>query len=312
MLDSHQSQLSENKIRSIKRYNSNDLVTAILFLSPVILFVSILIVFPVIGTGITSLYRDVSYLPKSFLGLDNYKALIFSPDFRASLVFTLIFTLFAVACETVLGLLFALLLNEEFRGRNVLRVVILIPWAIPTIVSAKVWKLIFEYSYGILNVIICGLGLSDEKINWLGTGVTSFWALLLAEVWKTTPFMILILLAGLQAIPRDLTMQARMDGAKPIRRLFTITLPLLRPVLLIALIFRTVDTLRIFDLVFVLTGGGPGGSTKTLSLLGYEFFGNDRFGMGSAISMITFLIALAITLLYLKVGGFAKQLGVKQ
>ena len=210
--------------------------------------------------------------------------------------------------KTVRGIIFALLLNEAFPGRNFLRVVVLIPWAIPTIVSARTCQLICEYGFGVMNFLVVNLCIAPERINWMGTGFGAFWALVLADVWKTTPFVLLILLAGLQAIPEDLYQQAKVDGAGLIRRLSKITLPMLKPVLVIALIFRTIDSLRMFDLVYVLTGGGPGGSTRTLSYLGFEAFANDSFGRGSTVSVVTFMLSLAVTLIYLRAGKFSEQL----
>jgi multiple sugar transport system permease protein len=282
--------------------------TAYLFLVPLLAIVGFFILLPVLGTFYNSLFLDVSWISPRFLGFANYTQVLANPEFWQALRFTLLYTLAAVTLEAFLGLVFALLLNESFPGRGLLRVAILIPWAIPTIVSAKIWKLMYEYTYGILNFLVVGLGLSAEKINWLGTSFSAFWALVIADVWKTTPFVVLILLAGLQAIPEDLYKQAIIDGAGMWRRFRAVTLPLVWPVLVIALIFRTIDSLRMFDLVYVLTGGGPGGATKTLSFLGFESFANDNFGVGSTISVITFLIALAITVVYIRVGRFSESL----
>ncbi|MBD3241466.1 MAG: ABC transporter permease subunit [Chitinivibrionales bacterium] len=272
------------------------------------LAVLLFVLAPVIGTLWTSFFRDVSYLPRELVGLENYRTVLTNRQFWHAVWFTLAFTVVAVAGEAVFGLAFAVLLHQGFRGRGILRTVILVPWAIPTIVSAKVWKLIFEYTYGVLNFIATNIGLSEAKVNWLGTTFNAFWALIIAEVWKTTPFMVIILLAGLQAVPEDIYSQARIDGARMMRRFWTMTLPLLRPVLVIALVFRTIDSLRIFDLVYVLTGGGPGGGTTTLSMLGYEYFTNDRFGLGSTVSLLTFAVAMAVTILYIRVGRFRQSL----
>ena len=218
------------------------------------------------------------------------------------------FTFATVTLEAGLGIIFALILNETFKGRGMLRTIILIPWAIPTIVSAKLWKLMYEYTYGIINYAVVSLGFSSEKINWLGTSFSAFWAMVITDVWKTTPFVVIILLSGLQAIPGDIYKQAQIDGARMFKRFWTITLPLLRPVLVISIIFRTIDSMRIFDLVYVLTNGGPGGSTKTLSFLGFENFTADNFGLGSTISILTFLIAFSITFIYIKIGKFGENI----
>jgi multiple sugar transport system permease protein len=297
--------MESNKI--MQNYEKGEVRTAWFFLAPLLVVVGVFIFLPVIGTFLNSLYLDVSFLPKRFIGLDNYIRLLSSPDFWQSFRFTLAYAVAAVVLEAFFGVIFALLLNEAFPGRAVLRVVILIPWAIPTIVSARTWQLIYEYTYGVMNFLVVNLGIAPERINWMGTEFGAFWALVFADVWKTTPFVVLILLAGLQAIPKDLYQQAKVDGAGMFRRFYKITLPMLKPVLLISLIFRTIDSLRMFDLVYVLTGGGPGGSTRTLSYLGFEAFANDNFGMGSTVSVITFVIAFIITLVYLKAGKFSEQ-----
>ncbi len=292
----------------LRRYEKREVVSAYLFLLPALLAVLLFVLGPVVGTLWTSFFRDVSYLPRECIGIRNYREILADRQFWHAMWFTLAFTAVAVVGEAVFGLAFAVLLHQRFHGRGILRTVILVPWAIPTIVSAKVWKLIFEYTYGVLNFVATHIGFSDAKVNWLGTTFNAFWALIIAEVWKTTPFMVIILLAGLQAVPEDIYSQARIDGARMMRRFWTMTLPLLRPVLVIALVFRTIDSLRIFDLVYVLTGGGPGGGTTTLSMLGYEYFTNDRFGLGSTVSLLTFALAMAVTIVYIKAGRFRQSL----
>ncbi len=282
--------------------------SAYLFLAPALVAVALFVLLPVLGTFWNSFFRDVSFMPRRFIGLSNFSQLLGHAEFWRALLFTLLFTVVTVAFEALFGIAFALLLDLRFAGRGWLRTVILIPWAIPTIVSAKTWKLVFDYTYGVLNVLVTSAGLSDVKINWLGTSCNAFWALVIAEVWKTTPFMVIILLAGLQAIPEDIYRQARIDGARMWQRFWTMTLPLLRPVLVIALVFRTIDSLRVFDLIFVLTGGGPGGGTTSLSVLGYQYFTTDRFGMGSAVSLVTFAVAMGATMLYVKAGRFRDSL----
>lgn len=282
--------------------------TALLFLSPLLLVVGVFILLPILGTFWNSFFLDVSFLPRRFVGLQNYVFIFNDPDFRQAFLFTLSFAAVAVTFEGLLGLGFALLLNESFPGRWFLRTLILIPWAVPTIVSAKTWKLIYEYSYGVLNVLVTGFGLSADRINWLGTELSAFFALIAADVWKTTPFVTLIVLAGLQTIPDSLYEQARIDGANTWNRFRHVTLPMIQPVLIIALIFRTIDSLRLFDLVYVLTGGGPGGATRTLSVIGFEAFTNDRFGLGSAMSVVAFLVAFSVTLVYVRASRLSERL----
>jgi len=185
---------------------------------------------------------------------------------------------------------------------------VLIPWAIPAAVSGKVFQLIYNYNYGLANYLMNAMGVVDRPVNWLGTSAGAFLSLVMADAWKTTPFVAIILLAGLSGIPGHLYLQAQIDRAGFLRRFTRITLPLLSTVLLIALLFRTIDALRVFDLMFVLTGGGPGGSTTSLSLYGYNYFLGGDFGYGSAVSVVLFLIALGLSLLYIRAGRFAREL----
>ncbi|MFP4013695.1 MAG: carbohydrate ABC transporter permease [Chitinispirillaceae bacterium] len=290
------------------KYDRREVGTALIFVAPVLAVTVAFILFPILGTCFNSLFRDVAYLPKKFIGFENYSQLFSSAGFWRATGFTLLFTIAAVILEVTAGLLFALLLNETFRARGILRAVILIPWAIPTVIAGRTWQLMYQYSYGVVNFVITQLGISGN-VNWLGSAGSAFWAIVIADVWKTTPFVVIILLAGLQAIPRDIYLQAKVDGASMLRRFVKITLPLLSPVIIVALIFRTIDSLRIFDLVYVLTGGGPGGKTQTLSYLGFRYFNNDQFGLGSAVSVIMFTISFIVTLVYIHSGKFHKSMG---
>lgn len=277
------------------------------FILPLLLFILGLIFLPVVGTFWTSLFRDVAFLPQRFLGFSNYIRLLKDPNFWQSAKFTLLFALVSVALEVILGTIFALLLNEKLPLRGWLRASVLIPWAIPIAISARVWELVYNYNYGLANFLLLKLGICSGPINWLGSGTGAFLSLLLADMWKTTPFVTIILLAGLQAIPEELYQQAKVDGTNFYQRFLKITLPLLRPVLLVAILFRTIDALRIFDLVYVLTHGGPGGTTTSLSLYGYKFFLSSDFGYGSAVSVACFLIAFSLSLLYLRMGRFGRD-----
>lgn len=292
------------------QFDSKEVRNAYLFLLPILIVIIMFVFIPVVNTFINSLYHDISHMPpKRFVGFRNYSRLLQNKDFLSALVFTMQVTIVAVALEAVIGMVFALLLNEEFKGRGGLRTVILIPWAIPTIVSAKMWQFMYDYQYGVLNWFLRNIGILSDRINWIGTANAAFWAIIIAELWKTAPFIVIIVLSGLQAIPRDLYKQAKIDGCGMFRTFWKITLPLVWPVLMISLIFRTIDTLRIFDLVYALTGGGPSGSTETLSTLGYSrFIAAANFGMGSTTAIVTFIVAFAIALVYIKVGKFSEGL----
>ena len=282
--------------------------SAYAFVLPLVAVILLFVVFPVLGTFWTSLFRDVTYLPSRFIRLANYRRLLVDPNFWKSLRFTVLFLATSVPIEMVLGMLFALILNERLRLRNALRATVLVPWAVPTIVAARTWELIYNYSYGLANYVAGLLHLSEAPVNWLGSPASAFFALVIADVWKTTPFVAIILLAGLQTIPEEIYEQAKVDGTVFYQRFFKLTLPILKPVIAVALIFRSIDTIRILDLIYVVTDGGPGGSTTSLSLYGYKFFNEGDFGYGAAIAVVVFIIAFMLSISYLKATGFGKAI----
>jgi multiple sugar transport system permease protein len=278
------------------------------FLLPLAAFVAVFVIVPVIGTFADSLMQDVTFLPKRFVGTENYGALLSDPAFWQAFRFTCLFTLVSVPLELALGLSFALVLARPSPARGLLRACVLIPWAIPAAVSGRMFQLIYNYHYGLANYLMETFGLTDQPVSWLGTPAGAFVSLVTADAWKTTPFVAIILLAGLSGIPQDLYLQAEIDRAGFARRFTRVTLPLLSPVLVVALLFRTIDALRVFDLVFVLTGGGPGGSTTSLSLYGYNYFLGGDFGYGSTVSVVLFLVAFGLSVLYVRIGRFGREL----
>ena len=284
---------------------SNELRAAVLLVSPLLALIGLFILVPVIGTVVGSLFQDVAFMPRRFVGFGNYGRLF--ADARGAAGFTMLFIAVSVPLELLLGLVLALLMDARTPVRGLLRACVLIPWAIPAAISGRTWELIYNYSYGLANAVARWLGISSEPVNWLGTSFGAFWAVIIADVWKTTPFVAIILLAGLQAIPRELYHQARVDRAGLAATFLNVTLPLLRPVLVVAMLFRTIDGIRIFDLLYVLTGGGPGGSTTSVSLYAYEYFLSSDFGYGSAISFVLFAIAMGLSLVYVKAGRFGTQ-----
>lgn len=291
-------------MKKITAYQWNQRKRFFLFLTPLTVFLVLFTVLPVLGTVYSSFFQDVVFLPFKWYGFGNYAFLLSDPGFWQAFRFTLLFIAVAVPLEMILGLIFALVLNETIPGRGFLRAAALLPWVIPLAISARTWELIYNYHFGLANYLMMKFGLSPDPINWLGTGWGAFFALVLSDAWKTAPFVAVILLAGMQAIPRDLYAQSRVDGAGLFQRFRWITLPLIRNSLVIAILFRTIDTLRIFDLVYVLTGGGPGGTTQSLSLYSYSYYLMGDFGYGSAISIILFLAALALSVLLLKLSHF--------
>ena len=278
---------------------NKEIKEAFSFISPLIIFISIFMLLPLIGTFWISFWRDVSFLPKKFLGIDNYLRLFKDPQFLQSLYFTTLFTVFSVAIEMVLGIIFALVINEK---KGIIRGIILLPWVIPSVISARIWQLIYRYDYGLANFLLEKI--FHFSINWLGSPSGAFFSLLLADVWRTAPFVTIIILAGLQAIPEDLYKQAKIDGTNFFQRFFKITIPLLKPIIIVALLFRTIDALRIFDIIYVITGGGPAGTTTSLSIYAYKYFLLGDFSYGATISVILFFIAFFIAIFYIKIGKF--------
>ena len=243
-----------------------------------------------------------------FAGFDNYSEALSSPEFWDALVTTFVFSGISVGLELVIGIGMALCMHEAFKGRGILRTVVLVPWAVLTVSTAITWRTIFEPGLGLAPVLLDKLGLPGADVVWLGEEPYALAVLILADVWKTAPFMALLILAGLQVIPDELYDAAKVDGANAWQRFRRITLPLLRPAILVALIFRTLDALRIFDLPFVLTQGANG--TTTLSLIAQQELTTNRLiGLGSALSVLTFLIVMAVAFIYIRaVGGNIRAL----
>jgi len=230
-------------------------------------------------------------------GLGNYQAALQNADFWNAMVTTLIFTVASVFLELLIGLAMAMAMHAAFKGQGLLRTVVLVPWAVLTVVTAIMWRTIFESPQGFVNQIIGG------DTVWLGSEPQALIVIIIADVWKTAPFMALLILAGLQVIPSDIYEAAKVDGATAWQRFRKITLPLLTPAILVALIFRTLDALRIFDLPYVLTKGANG--TTTLSLIAQETFATNRiYGLGAAYSILTFITVMIVSFTYIwTVGG---------
>lgn len=234
-------------------------------------------------------------------GAIRWRGVLADPAWWNAVWNTVRFAFWSVLWETVLGMIVALVLNAEFRGRGLVRAAILIPWAIPTIVSAKMWSWMLNDQFGILNDLGLRLGLLSQKVAWTASADTAMQAVLVVDIWKTTPFMALLILAGLQMIPKDIYEAADIDGVHPIKQFFRITLPLVRPALMVAIIFRVLDALRIFDLIYVLTPNSQ--ATKTMSVLSQEnLFQFDNFAEGSTQATLLFLIIAIFTIVYIWLG----------
>ncbi len=239
-----------------------------------------------------------------FVGIANYVSAISSREFWSAVGNTVIFVFVSVPLELVAGLGIAMAMHHARRARAVVCAAALVPWALPTAVSAQMWAWIVHDRYGILNRILLAIGLANSPVVWLGGIGTARTVIIMADVWKTAPFVAIIALAGLQTIDPIIYEAAALDGAGPWKRFVGITLPSLRPAILVALLFRTLDAFRIFDLVYILTRGGPGGGTETLSVLTYQTLFRDLdFGEGSALAVVMFLASLGIS------GAFLRLLG---
>ncbi len=275
--------------------------TIIAFLLPAFGLLTLVTFFPLLYSVVLAFMRKMPVFKiLQFNGLDNFVFLVQDIRFQQSLLTTLKFTFVSVPIELALGLGIALLMREKVPGNALLKFTVMIPWAIPTVVSARMWEWLYNAEYGLFNYFLRLTGLVQQPVNWLGNAQWTFSAIVLADVWKTTPFAALLLYAGLQTIPQELYSAAKIDGANAWKRFLHITFPLLSPVLLIVAVFRTMDAFRIFDLIYVLTGGGPANVTETLSIYSYKlFFQTLQFGYGSAVSVTMFLFIAGLSALYI-------------
>ena len=287
--------------------------TAWLFLAPMVLLMLVVAVWP-LARSIWFSFTDININDISaaeFVGWENYfgdYGLFFNPneeggfwasDWGISIRNTFSFAVVSVILETLTGLGVALLLNQEFKGRSLVRTAVLVPWAIPTIVSAKMWGWMLNDQFGVINTYLVGLGVISQKIAWTAEPAYALWTVVLVDVWKTTPFMALLILAALQTVPKDCYEAARVDGVHPLRVFWKITLPLIRQPLLVAVVFRLLDSLRVFDLIYVLTANG----STTISMSGFvrrEMVEYGNMGYGSAASTSLFLIILLTAIIFLK------------
>lgn len=282
-----------------------------LLVTPAALFILIVAFLPVLVAFWLSLHKynlRFATAARPFIGLANYARILADRRLWNSIKITSIFLVATVSAEFVLGLLFALVLNRKFRGRGIVRTAVLVPWALTTVVMARMWAWIYNSEYGIFNAILKWLGIIERNIPWVADTDFALIAAIVADVWKTTPFMALLLLAGLQTIPNELHEAAMVDGANWWQRFWKIVIPMLKPTILVSLLFRSLDAARVFDLLFVLTGGGPGFATESLALYTYRtLMVNLDFGYGSALAVITFLYVMLIAVFYIKVLGTQTQ-----
>ncbi len=288
----HRSRIVRERVRS-----------AWLFTSPMLVVLALVAGWPLLRTiwfGFTDARLD-DMAAAQFIGLGNFVLLVEDETWWRAVRNTVWFTVVSVSLETVLGMIIALVLNARFAGRGLMRAAVLIPWAIPTIVSAKMWGWMYHDQFGVVNDVLLALGVIAEPVAWTADPGLAIYAVIAVDVWKTTPFMALLLLAGLQMLPAECYESARVDGVHPVKVFFRITLPLIKPALMVAVIFRALDALRVFDLIYVLTSN----SEDTMSMSVYarqQLVDFQDVGFGSAASTMLFMIIAAFTVLYLVAG----------
>jgi ABC-type sugar transport system permease subunit len=272
---------------------------------PALVVIGMVAIVPILWTVWESLHLDdlrMPWLGRPFVGSANYQEALRDARFWNALGHSTVFVAASVTLELAGGLALALALDRVSRAKGLVRTAVLLPWALPTVVAALIWRFMFESPAGLASTVVGGFNVSPP--TWFADGLAAWIPLVLADVWKTTPFVALLLLAGLQNIDRRVYEAAEMDGAGEWKRLTGITLPLLRPALLVAFVFRALDAFRVFDLVYVMTGGGPGTATEPIALYVFTtILQNLRFGFGSALSVIVFLVAFLFALVTIRLFG---------
>lgn len=288
--------------------------TGWLLLLPALLLLLFVFAYPIARAFWLSLFTQNlgTKLQPVFSGLDNYVRMTGDGRFWQSFGTTTVFTTVSVVIELLLGMGIALVLNQQFKGRSLVRTIAILPWALPTALIGLAWAWIFNDQFGVVNDILLRLGLISTGINWLGDPTLAMIAVILADVWKTTPFISILLLAGLQSISPDLYEAHSIDGATPWQSFRQITLPLLLPQILIAALFRFAQAFGIFDLIAVMTGGGPGGATEVVSLYIYSTVMRYLdFGYGAALVVVTFLLLIAVVAIALFLLNKSRGIGLK-
>ena len=279
-----------------------------LLLVPSLAVVALVALYP-LGKTIYQSFTDQEFLallPTQWVGLQNYKDLWHDTLFRDSIWTTIKFTLITVTIEFALGLVIALVVNSKFKGRGLMRAVMLVPWAIPTVVAAQMWKWMLDDTFGVINDAGVGLHVLGHSRAWISDPSTALASVCAVDIWKTTPFVALLLLAGLQVIPTDLYEAADVDGASKLQQFWKITVPLLKPAILVTLIFRTLDALRVFDVFYVFFGNRP--DTQTMAIYAQStIVGDGHVGYGAAISVAIFLIIAVFVVIYVTVRRVSEE-----
>lgn len=283
-------------------HSKRRLIVGYLFLIPTLMLFLVFVAYPVFHTIKTSFYAlRIQTLSQGgrFVGFDNYVKLFSDENVLHSLKFTLLFTVVAVALETIIGMICALIMNRDFLGKSAVCAVILIPWCIPTVVSALMWSYMFAETYGVINQLLQALHVIEAPIHWITEPGNAFAAVIISDVWKTAPYMALLLLSGLKTVPGELYEAAAIDGAGWWKKHIHITFPSIKSVLVVSVMFRTIASFRIYDLIKVLTNGGPGRATTSLTMYTMQqYFSFGNYGYGSALAVLTLLVSLAIAFIF--------------
>ncbi|MCT4563375.1 MAG: sugar ABC transporter permease [Maledivibacter sp.] len=274
-----------------------------LLITPSVLIIFGVLVFPILYSIFISLH-EIKFAPKSydFVGLKNYINMFSDSYFKSAGMLTVLFAIITVGIQIVLGIITALVLNQDFKGRRIVRGIIILPWALPTVVNAVMWKWIFNADYGILNALMVKFNLIEEYQVWLGKPFSAFICIAIANIWKETPYVVILTIAALSNIPRQLYEAAEIDGASSCKSFWNVTFPLIKPVVLIIAITQTIWALKSFDLSYIMTSGGPAGSTEFLSLYIHKnSFKFQKFGYGSAMAYMLSMISFGLTYAYVKI-----------
>jgi ABC-type sugar transport system permease subunit len=274
-----------------------------LLLLPSVVVVFGIVVYPILKTLHTSLYAVNSPFPGhyNFVGLRNYTFALGHSEFWSAVERTAYFTIVSTALELVLGLGIALLLNAPLRARWLFRTIVVLPWALPTIVNGALWRYMFNAQYGVANALLTQLHITSSYQSWFSKPFLALNLVVVADVWKNTSLVAFFLLAGLTTIPRDLYEAARVDGVSPFRAFLGITLPLLRPAILVVLVLRTIEAFKVFDIIYVMTGGGPANGTQSVAFYTYQrAFSDEFFGYGSALAYLIVIFIMGLAVLYIR------------
>lgn len=283
---------------------TSDRGLATVLLLPAAIVVFGLVTWPILRTVWLSFHQMLSPMPgvaTPFVGFKNFHNALTDSSLLDSFRRTVYFTVLSTALEMSLGLILGLLMSQKIRGRWLLRAAVLLPWALPTVVNATMWRYIFNADYGPLNALLTQLGVIESYKPWLGTPNVALHMVIFADVWKNSSIIAFFVMAGLTTIPGDVLEAAKVDGANALRTFFSIMLPLLKPVLIVAMVLRTIEAFKVFDIVYIMTRGGPAGGTTSIALYSYQMaFSNQNFGYGSSLALLIVVVTFSLALFYMR------------